>query len=442
MLKIKVIIRLITIIFIIAVINLSNGYSQNRSIDSEMIMEVVDTCIQAFKTYYVYPEKLVEVEKYVRSNIEKGKYNSITSKRDLCRQIIRDFRSITRDRHIWIDIMKNIPAGNDKKSKDREIAENQITNFGFVKFELLKENVAYLRIDGFIDLEYAKETAAAAMNMLGNSKSIILDLRFNHGGNKNMVHFISSYFFKNKTQLNSLYFREADSLVTAWTFPDVPGKKLIEQKLYILTGRNSASAAEAFAYLMKNYKRAVIIGDKTAGAAHWAEYYKYPDLDIFLKIPVARPINPITKKDWEGVGVIPDLEIPESKALEIAYLRALKDIEPELTDINEKEDLLWYIKLTELKQGTSINKRNDLKEYTGNYSNGKLSFIYKEEKLYWKDSDDEYVLLPLSNDAFVFSDTEDYIMQFLRNEEDKIYGMQYFEKNSKEHPIYKKTGDI
>ncbi|MFC2121363.1 S41 family peptidase, partial [Bacteroidota bacterium] len=275
---------------------------------------------------------------------------------------------------------------------------------------------------------------------LGNSNSIILDLRFNHGGNKNMVQFISSYFFKEKKQTNSLYFREADSLVTGWTFADVPGKKLLDQKVYILTGKSTASGAESFAYTMKNYKRAVIIGENTAGAAHWTECYKYPRLDIFLNIPVARPINPVTKKGWERVGVIPDIEIPENKALDVAYITALKDIEQECTNKKEKENLLWFIRLTELKHGTSINKNNDLTEYTGQYSNGRLSFIYKDEKLFWKDADNEYVLMPLSNDAFVFDDTENYILQFLRNEENKIYAMQYFNKNSKENPVYKKTG--
>jgi hypothetical protein len=35
-------------------------------------------------------------------------------------------------------------------------------------------------------------------------------------------------------------------------------------------------------------------------------------------MPGGRPINPITKKDWEGTGVAPDVKAPADQALEVA----------------------------------------------------------------------------------------------------------------------------
>jgi C-terminal processing protease CtpA/Prc len=157
------------------------------------------------------------------------------------------------------------------------------------------------------------------MGIISYSDAIILDLRQNHGGFSNMVNLISSYFFEDSVELNSLYFSEKDSLIQDWTNPAVPGKKLIDQKLYILTSKNTASAAESFSYMMKQYGRATIIGETTRGAAHWTETYQYPDLGIFLEIPVARPVNPVTKTDWQGTGVNPDIEIPEKQAFTVAY---------------------------------------------------------------------------------------------------------------------------
>jgi len=43
-------------------------------------------------------------------------------------------------------------------------------------------------------------------------------------------------------------------------------------------------------------------------------------------IPTGRVINPITKTDWEGVGVKPDVAVPEEKALKMAQRMALKKI--------------------------------------------------------------------------------------------------------------------
>ena len=302
------------------------SYSQHgKRLDQEKITRIVDICVVAFKKHYIYPDRVVEVENYVKNKLEKGQYSNIFNLTELTKQIKKDFRHILNDRHIWIDVMENLLVADTDVSREEIIQEKKKNNFGFIKFELLRGNVGYLRLDGFNDLGYARETATHAMGMLAHSEAVILDLRYNHGGHKNMNHFISSYFFTEKTQLNSLYFRETDTLEEAWTDPSIPGKKLLKQKLYILTSQNTTSGGESFAYLMQSYKRATIIGERTRGAAHWKECFKFPDAGIFLEIPVARPINPITKKGWEGEGVRPDIDISEKDALDKAYKLALEN---------------------------------------------------------------------------------------------------------------------
>ncbi len=300
--------------------------SQDKVLGKGEMECIIETCITAFRTHYVYPDQVLEMEKKVNIKFKSGEYDSFTNLYEFVKQIKIDFRSVSNDRHIWIDIMENLPVKNSNVSDQEKINELHKSNFGFTKYELLEGNVAYLKLDGFVDVKYGRDTAAAYMNKLSNSDAIILDLRQNHGGNGNMVRFISSHFFENKVQMNSLYFREADSLATDWTDPSIPGKLLVNQKLYILTSTNTASAAESFTNLMKNYNRATIVGEHTRGAGHWVETYKFSELGIFLEIPVARPINPITKKGWEGTGIIPDIKISEDKALDKAVALALKEL--------------------------------------------------------------------------------------------------------------------
>ena len=78
---------------------------------------------------------------------------------------------------------------------------------------------------------------------------------------------------------------------------------------------------------MKHYNRAIIVGQKTRGAAHWNETFIIRDLDIFMEIPVARPVNPVTSTDWEGTGIIPDIPVPADQALGHA-LRLIRDKNP------------------------------------------------------------------------------------------------------------------
>jgi C-terminal processing protease CtpA/Prc len=95
-------------------------------------------------------------------------------------------------------------------------------------------------------------------------------------------------------------------------------------KLYILTSRQTLSAAEAFAYDLKHLGRATIIGETTAGAAHPTEEHRFPDLNIAVSIPYGRPISPITGTNWEGTGVEPHIQVPAEDALGAAHLEALK----------------------------------------------------------------------------------------------------------------------
>ena len=97
---------------------------------------------------------------------------------------------------------------------------------------------------------------------------MIIDLRQNGGGSPYTIQIISSYFLEEYTHLNSFEWRGSDSIEQFWTLPYVPGKKMYDTDLYILTSSRTFSAAEEFTYNMKNLKRATLVGETTGGGAH------------------------------------------------------------------------------------------------------------------------------------------------------------------------------
>ena len=52
----------------------------------------------------------------------------------------------------------------------------------------------------------------------------------------------------------------------SWTSSPVPGSKLADKPVYILTSSITISAAEQFTYDLKMLKRVTIVGEVTAGA--------------------------------------------------------------------------------------------------------------------------------------------------------------------------------
>jgi C-terminal processing protease CtpA/Prc len=90
--------------------------------------------------------------------------------------------------------------------------------------------------------------------------------------------------------------------------------------VYVLTSPVTISAAEEFAYDLQALGRATVVGETTTGAAHLTAGGQVAP-HLFITISIARPINPVTKTNWEGVGVIPDIKVSARDALRIAQER-------------------------------------------------------------------------------------------------------------------------
>jgi C-terminal processing protease CtpA/Prc len=101
--------------------------------------------------------------------------------------------------------------------------------------------------------------------------------------------------------------------------------------VYVLTSSHTFSGAEEFAYNLQNLKRATIIGEVTGGGAHPVGGFPI-NAHIGIGIPVGRAINPISETNWEGVGVAPDIRVPQEQALSTAQILALRYVLEQLGD--------------------------------------------------------------------------------------------------------------
>jgi C-terminal processing protease CtpA/Prc len=159
---------------------------------------------------------------------------------------------------------------------------------------------------------------------------VIIDLRQNGGGAPSMVALLCSYLFgPEPVHLNDLYSRPDDSTHQWWTFPHLPGQRLEGRPVYVLTSKRTFSAAEEFTYNLKSLKRATIVGETTGGGAHPGGTQRITE-HFAMFVPSGRAINPITKTNWEGTGVTPDVPVAAARALQSAHLAALQKIRANL----------------------------------------------------------------------------------------------------------------
>jgi C-terminal processing protease CtpA/Prc len=246
-------------------------------------------------------------------------------------------------------------------------------NYHFRDVKRLEGNVGYLDLGGFAPGSAARDTAAGAMALLANSDAVIIDLRRCPGGSAEMVNFLASYFFGPEPRvLMTRYFRPTGETVQSATVADIPGKRMPDADLYILTSAGSASACESFAYTLQQYGRARIVGERSAGAGYNNALIPI-GYGLTLSVSVGRPIHPRSGKGWQGVGVQPDIEVPAGTALEAAHSDALKSLIAKTSDEGRKRDLTRVIQASQPKPGAVEASPAALQDYTGRYGNKEIS---------------------------------------------------------------------
>jgi hypothetical protein len=196
-------------------------------------------------------------------------------------------------------------------------------NAGFVTVKVLDGNVGYLDLRGFAGMEVGKPVADAYMKLMSKTDAIIIDLTKNGGGSPAMVQYLCSYFFNLKLHLNSLYWREGNRTDEFWTLDKVDGIKMPDVPLVVMTSDNTFSGAEEFSYNMQTQKRATLVGQTTGGGANPGRGFNINE-NLTVFIPMGKAINPITKTNWEGVGVIPEIKTDVDSTFNKAYELAQK----------------------------------------------------------------------------------------------------------------------
>jgi C-terminal processing protease CtpA/Prc len=139
-------------------------------------------------------------------------------------------------------------------------------------------------------------------------------MRDNRGGEPDMVALMAAYLFDHPEYW---YNPRENTTQQSWTLSPVPGNRLADKPVYVLTSTRTFSGAEQFCYDLKMLKRATLVGETTGGGAHSGVFHRIDD-HFGIGIPETKPINPFSKTDWAETGVEPDVKVKAADALETA----------------------------------------------------------------------------------------------------------------------------
>lgn len=302
------------------------GPTEGRAVAEKLASELTSD--------FVNPANAKDYAAMLRANAAAGRYDEGT-RGALAKRLTDDLLAVHKDGHLHVELATaEGPIGGEAGGKPFP-PEIQSAKW-------IASGVAYIRPSIFNSTPEEVAAFKAFMEDHKNAKTMIFDLRNHHGGALGEMDVIFSYLFAKKTPLvkmeiaRSLFdeqgspFGDGPTLLVekgarmvTTTQSAIPGEAtpLRKAKVLLLISNATASAAEHFSLAMKSSKRATLIGEATAGANHFGGPLPLND-DFAVWMPVGRTYDIRTGKDWEGVGVQPDIAVDPKLALVVALEKA------------------------------------------------------------------------------------------------------------------------
>lgn len=262
--------------------------------------------------HYVLPEMAAQLSAALLKAEADGRFNHLHSKAQFVDAVGDWLRASGKDGHLGLELTQTY---GEVTYIRHETDEKRRNNFAFEQLRILPGNIGYLKLNKFVQADEAFEVATQALQFLSRSSALIIDLRESAGGSPELVRFLLSHFVPAETLLWQLESRNTDQ-------PEEVRAKVLLQKqlqmpLYVLQSANQASAAEFFSYALQQHGRATVIGETSAGLAHYTGAMAVTDW-LFVRIPLARPVFPKNGDNFEQRGVMPDVKVPAAQALQKA----------------------------------------------------------------------------------------------------------------------------
>lgn len=318
----------------------------NSSFQPALVMEMAKILVEN----YCFPENLVGMQEAIQQAIKSGEILQISDKKTLAAVLTAGVQGALNDPRLTVSYEPNFVPLLPQVPPSLPVEQLIWLVRNSVKLDILENNVGYLRIDRIIGGETSTKLSSLLRDNIwdrvAQTSSLIFDLRYSTVGELSGVPFIISYFSETEPliHIDTVYDRPSNTTSELWTMPSMAGEKYGKKKdVIVLTSRRTVGASEAVAYTLKNLKRAIIVGERTAGGSVKVQKIRIAQSDFYITVPVARSVNPITGKSWEVSGVSPTVSVTAKEAFVkakslLAIRSAIPKVVQSITDIIRR----WY----------------------------------------------------------------------------------------------------
>jgi hypothetical protein len=140
-----------------------------------------------------------------------------------------------------------------------------------------------------------------------------------------------------------------------------------------------------------------------------------------MSLPFARAINPVTKTNWEEVGVEPDVKVPQDKALETAQVMASKKLAEKEQDPSFKAYYQWQHEGYKAALNPVTLNEETLRSYAGIYGPRTIT-LEGGSLFYQREGRAKMKMIPIGADFFMFAEI-DFRLKILK-EGDRVVAVE------------------
>ena len=286
----------------------------------------------AVRASYVFPEKDAAIVARLDKARQDGRYDTADAG-IFAERVSEDLAAASGDHHMYMlydpaqyaAAVSPAPAGDLGHGAGSAAFEHGLAvrnHHGLVEQKILPGNIRYLKIAAFEWIQ--DETGAVyddALRFLKDGDAVVIDLRGNPGGSHPAVRYLVSHFM-DPGVLEMTFLESGQAPEQSRTLDHLPAGRLKGKPLYVLIDGNTGSAAEAFAYDVRQFKLGELVGATTAGAANNNRFLPIAP-GFMLSVSFGRPVHAVSQTNWDGAGVAPTVAASPDHALDTAQSLAL-----------------------------------------------------------------------------------------------------------------------
>lgn len=275
----------------------------NHIIPDKEVDNLIHSYCKVLNETYFNKDLSKEITATLHKKLKAGEFYNKTQLTDRISLLLRD---ITKDIHFYIG--ENHPQ-DTTSTKEATEQETEFKNGGIDEVKIINQKIGYIKWTEFIANDEAFQKTIAALEFVKGSKYLVFDLSECPGGDGRIGSFINRHLFETNEYQDLL--RKRCTGDKEWHQSEVPynysnGPKFYNTPIFVITSKNTASAAEYFALIIKEMKRGIVLGGTTAGAGNPVTVVTFGNYFAYI------PICEIETKDGisiEGKGVIPNIKL-------------------------------------------------------------------------------------------------------------------------------------